>query len=118
MYFLLHAQKKVPKKTGGNGKAASRPARAHAQKDYVSRNNIIDGLGHRRPGPPPARPFGRRATVASPAALILPTFRKVQPGDRLLKVSRRSPDGDQLRGLLLFKLYIQAGNKMHPQTCY
>jgi hypothetical protein len=62
--------KESTKEKGGNGKAASHPARAHAQKDYVSRNNILDGLGRRRPGPPPAGPLGRRAAVASPAALI------------------------------------------------
>jgi hypothetical protein len=73
---------------GGNGKAASRPARAHAQKDYVSRKNIMDGLGRRRPGPPPTGPLGRRpealrfGTVASPAAHMLPAFREVQLGDR------------------------------------
>jgi hypothetical protein len=70
--------KKSPNGRGGNGKAASHPARAHAHKDYASRNNIIEGLGRRWPGPPPTGPFGRRAAVASPAAHMVHAFRKVQ----------------------------------------
>jgi hypothetical protein len=47
--------KKSPNGRGGSGKAASRPARAHAQKDYASRKN------HRWAWPSPSRPATRRA---------------------------------------------------------
>jgi hypothetical protein len=39
-YVLSFARpKESTKEKDGNGKAASRPARAHAQKDYASRKN-------------------------------------------------------------------------------